>query len=251
MEIAAFSSETFMAILPEVLLLALAALVLLFDMVSGRSQRGWFGGISTVGLLAILVVAILYSRPGAEDALILGGMLRHDWPAFSFKVVLLFAAAIATLLSSGLDTLSKRGEYFALLIVASLDSGRFGWSNVPLSVHIAGWAGLAVAFLFASWAMLSNTYASRTVRIQSDRGHQVVTTGPYRYVRHPMYVGTIFFGVCTPLFLGSWWALVPGGLLAGLFVVRTALEDRTLREELPGYAEYAERVRYRLLPGVW
>jgi len=101
------------------------------------------------------------------------------------------------------------------------------------------------------WAMSANAYLSTMVRIQDDRGHQVVTTGPYRYVRHPMYVGTIFFGLCMPLFLGSWWTFVPCGLIVILFIIRTALEDRTLRDELPGYAEYAERVRYRLLPGVW
>jgi protein-S-isoprenylcysteine O-methyltransferase Ste14 len=89
------------------------------------------------------------------------------------------------------------------------------------------------------------------VRIQEDRGHQVVTGGPYRYVRHPMYVGIILLFPCMALFLGSWWALVPASLIAILMVIRTALEDRTLRAELPGYAEYAQRVRYRLLPGVW
>ena len=120
MEIAVFTSQTFLAILPEMLLLALAALVLLADMVLKRSRRNLLGGLSTLGLLAILIVAILYSRPQAGDALILGGMLRHDWPAFTFKVVLLFAAAVSTLLSSGLDDLSDRGEYFALLIVATL-----------------------------------------------------------------------------------------------------------------------------------
>jgi protein-S-isoprenylcysteine O-methyltransferase Ste14 len=140
---------------------------------------------------------------------------------------------------------------FALLIVAALDAGRFGWSQVPLSAHAAGWAGLAVAFFVASWAMLSNTYASRTVRIQSDRGHQVVTAGPYRYVRHPMYVGVILSVMSMPLILKSWWALVPAALIVVLFFIRTGLEDRTLKQKLAGYTEYSERVRYRLLPGVW
>jgi protein-S-isoprenylcysteine O-methyltransferase Ste14 len=132
-----------------------------------------------------------------------------------------------------------------------LDAGRFGWTQVPLSVHVAGWAGLAVAFLFASWAMLSNTYASRTVRIQSDRGHQVVTAGPYRYVRHPMYVGVILSVMSIPLILRSWWAIIPAVLIVILFFIRTGLEDRTLKKKLTGYKEYAERVRYRILPGVW
>jgi protein-S-isoprenylcysteine O-methyltransferase Ste14 len=89
------------------------------------------------------------------------------------------------------------------------------------------------------------------VRIQEDRGHQVVTGGPYRYVRHPMYVGIILLFPCMALFLGSWWAWVPAMLIAMLMVIRAALEDRTLQAELPGYAEYARQVRYRLLPGVW
>jgi protein-S-isoprenylcysteine O-methyltransferase Ste14 len=140
---------------------------------------------------------------------------------------------------------------FALLIVAGLDRGRFRWSQVPLPVHMVGWLGLAVAFVFASWALASNTYASRRVRIQNDRGHEVVTAGPYRYVRHPMYVGVILSVMSIPLILKSWWALVPAALIVILFFIRTELEDRTLKQRLSGYREYAERVRYRLLPGVW
>ncbi|MFQ5875494.1 MAG: methyltransferase family protein, partial [Dehalococcoidia bacterium] len=99
--------------------------------------------------------------------------------------------------------------------------------------------------------MASNAFFSMTVRIQEDRGHTVATGGPYRYVRHPGYVGTILFQIATPLMLGSVWAFIPCGLAALLIVVRTALEDRTLHEELDGYKEYAQRVRYRLLPGLW
>jgi NADH-quinone oxidoreductase subunit N len=119
-EIALFTSETLLAILPEILLLVLAGLVLFFDMILKRARSGILGGLSTLGLLAILVVAILYARPEAGDSLILGGMLRHDWPAFTFKVILLFAAAVSALLSTGLNELSDRGEYYALLIVATL-----------------------------------------------------------------------------------------------------------------------------------
>ena len=120
MEISAFSSETIMAILPEISLLVLAVLVLLLDMVTQRSRKGLIGGLTTIGFLAILVVTILFSRPESGDTLILGGMLRHDWPAFTFKVVLLFAAAVSALLSTGLPEVSGRGEYYVLLIVATL-----------------------------------------------------------------------------------------------------------------------------------
>jgi len=89
------------------------------------------------------------------------------------------------------------------------------------------------------------------VRIQDERGQVVVTTGPYNYVRHPMYVGTITAIFCIPLVLGSYWALIPAVLIDILFVMRSAMEDRTLMEELPGYKEYASRVRYRLFPGIW
>ena len=120
MDIAIFTSETLMAILPEILLLALAILVLLFDMILKRSRRELLGGLATLGLLVILVVAIVYSRPDGQEALILGGMLRHDWLAFTFKVLLLFAAAISALLSTSFDEVSDRGDYYALMIVAAL-----------------------------------------------------------------------------------------------------------------------------------
>jgi protein-S-isoprenylcysteine O-methyltransferase Ste14 len=140
---------------------------------------------------------------------------------------------------------------FATPVVAGLDAVRFGWSAMPLALHVIGVVLSIPAMIMPLWAMSANAYLSTMVRIQDDRGQQVVTTGPYRYVRHPMYVGTVFFGLCIPLFLGSWWAFIPCGLIVVIFIIRTALEDRTLREELPGYAEYAQRVRYRLLPGIW
>ncbi len=138
-----------------------------------------------------------------------------------------------------------------LFVVAGLDAGRFGWSQMPLAFQVVGAVGLVVESILVAWAMFANTYLSTVARIQSERGHQAVVTGPYRYVRHPMYIGNIIMGLSTPLMLGSWWALLPGSLISALFVVRTALEDRMLQAELPGYKEYAQRVRYRLLPGVW
>ncbi|MBN1661341.1 MAG: isoprenylcysteine carboxylmethyltransferase family protein [Anaerolineae bacterium] len=146
------------------------------------------------------------------------------------------------------------GIYSVLLlglpIVAGLDE-RLGWSSLPLAVQLVGWMGLVAALVIVWWSMASNPYLSEVVRIQEERGHRVVGDGPYRYVRHPMYIGVIVSFLSVPLVLGSYWALVPGGLCMLLFIVRTALEDRTLREKLPGYAEYASRVRYRLIPGVW
>jgi len=137
------------------------------------------------------------------------------------------------------------------LIMTGLDI-RFGWSpDFPLAIQLLA---LAVWFLgdaFSKWAAAVNRFYSRFVRIQKDREHTVTTQGPYRAVRHPGYAGGKVAGLATPLGLGSLWALIPAGLLAALIVIRTALEDKTLHRELPGYAEYAQRTRYRLVPGVW
>lgn len=139
----------------------------------------------------------------------------------------------------------------ALYIVAGLDGGRFHWSAVPTGVQVAGGVGLVLALAVINWMFAVNAYAATVVRIQTERGHHVVSAGPYRYVRHPMYAANIVSSVSAALLLGSWWALIPAVLNGGLFILRTALEDRTLQAELPGYAEYAARVRFRLLPGVW
>jgi protein-S-isoprenylcysteine O-methyltransferase Ste14 len=139
----------------------------------------------------------------------------------------------------------------ALFVVAGLDAVRFEWSSVSIGVRVLGWCFLLAALVLISWVLAENTYASRYVRIQNDRQHQVISTGPYRYVRHPMYVGVILWALGVPLILGSTWALVPSVLIIALFFVRTALEDRTLQNGLPGYKEYAERVRHRLIPAVW
>jgi protein-S-isoprenylcysteine O-methyltransferase Ste14 len=143
------------------------------------------------------------------------------------------------------------GLLVSLLIIACLDAGRFRWSSTPFFLRALGWGGLVTAGAIIVWTMASNTFLSESVRIQTERGHRTITAGPYRYVRHPMYVGVILCLVGMPCVLGSWWAMLPGFLSATLFVIRTALEDRTLQQELPGYREYARRVRYRLLPWVW
>jgi protein-S-isoprenylcysteine O-methyltransferase Ste14 len=144
-----------------------------------------------------------------------------------------------------------RLSMLAIYVIAGLDV-RFGWRpEIPLAVQVAAFAfGLLGAGLIA-WAMAANRYAAVYARIQKERGHTVTTTGPYRFVRHPFYVGVIALALALPLALGSPWALISGGLATLLFVVKTAAEDRMLREGLAGYREYAERVRYRLLPGIW
>ena len=139
----------------------------------------------------------------------------------------------------------------ALLIVAGLDE-RFGWSpQLAVAIHLIGLAFIALGQGLFTWAMASNIFFSTAVRIQMDRDQTVVSGGPYRHVRHPGYVGMIVSLLATALAFGSLWALVPAGLASCLLVVRTALEDKTLLEELDGYKEYARQTRYRLLPGVW
>jgi protein-S-isoprenylcysteine O-methyltransferase Ste14 len=137
-------------------------------------------------------------------------------------------------------------------VVAGLDM-RWGWSpQFPLALQLAG-AVVAVLGqdVLLTWSMAVNAFFAQTVRIQEERGQTVATGGPYRYVRHPGYVASILFEIATPLMLGSVWAFIPAGLIVLLSIVRTALEDKTLLEELDGYKEYAARVRYRLLPGIW
>ena len=139
----------------------------------------------------------------------------------------------------------------AMLIVAGLDE-RFGWSpQIPLALQLVALAIMMLGYVVGTWAMAVNRYFSAVVRIQKDRGQTVVSDGPYRFVRHPAYATGIVSCLVTPIMLGSLWALIAGGLTVILYIVRTALEDRTLHDELPGYAEYAQRVRYRLLPGIW
>jgi len=136
-------------------------------------------------------------------------------------------------------------------VVAGLDL-RFGWSpKVPLALEIAALAVAVLGALLTLWAMASNRFFSGVVRIQADRGHAVVSAGPYRIVRHPGYLGGMAFDLATPLALGSLWSFVPAALTVCAIAVRTALEDRTLHDELDGYRAYARRVRHRLLPGVW
>ena len=139
----------------------------------------------------------------------------------------------------------------AMMIVAGVDE-RFGWSpQIPLALKLVALAIMVMGYVVGTWAMAVNKYFSAVVRIQKDRGQTVVTDGPYRFVRHPAYATGIVSFILTPILLGSLWALIPSSLVAVVTVARTALEDKTLQGELDGYQEYAQQVRYRLLPGVW
>jgi protein-S-isoprenylcysteine O-methyltransferase Ste14 len=136
-------------------------------------------------------------------------------------------------------------------VVAGLDR-RYGWTGgFPVGVQIAGLIVSFLGYCIVPWAVANNKFFSQVVRIQTDRGHTVSTGGPYRLVRHPSYLGMILFELAIPVMLASWGALLISLGSASLIVLRTALEDRTLQAELPGYADYAQRVRFRLVPGIW
>jgi protein-S-isoprenylcysteine O-methyltransferase Ste14 len=142
-------------------------------------------------------------------------------------------------------------QYLLLPLVAAFDV-RFGWSAQYSNLWQGlGAVGYAAGLGLTSWAMISNAYFSTAARIQADRGQQVCRTGPYRYVRHPGYVGFFIQALCVPILLGSLWALLLAVPAVILMVLRTTLEDRMLQEELEGYKEYAQDVKYRLFPGVW
>ena len=136
-------------------------------------------------------------------------------------------------------------------LVAGLDA-LFDWSPAfSLPVKILALAVILAGYVLASYALNENRFFSGMVRIQTDRGHQVVSSGPYRWMRHPGYAGALLTYLATPFFLDSRWAFLPVMFISIVLVIRTSLEDKVLQEELDGYREYVMRVRYRLLPGVW
>ena len=141
--------------------------------------------------------------------------------------------------------------FAAILPVAGLDDGRFHWAPAPGWAVVLGYLLLVVGFAGVAWAQAVNRHFEPSVRIQSERDHHVISAGPYAYVRHPGYVGMLIFTLATPLLLGSLLAFIPAVLLCITIVVRTALEDRTLQQELDGYFEYTQKTHYRLLPGIW
>ena len=216
-------------------LLTVAALAAMLFLSSGRLD--WVMAWAYVGAFAIvLVVMVVYQELSNPELLAERSELKPREGVKTWDVVL-----------SAVVRLSQLTSY----VVAGLDV-RFGWKpELALAVQIAALVVGLLGVALIVWAMAANRYAAVYARIQKERGHTVTTTGPYRFVRHPFYVGTITFALAIPLVLGSPWALIPGGLAALLFIVKTAAEDRMLREGLEGYREYAERVRYRLVPGIW
>lgn len=140
---------------------------------------------------------------------------------------------------------------FLWLLFTAFDAARFHWSPVPAWLQVAGCLILLLSFALFFLTFRANAFLSPLVRIQKDRGQTVISTGPYRYVRHPMYAATLVFIVGTPLLLGAWFGLFGGPLVAAVLAWRSVLEEKSLQRDLPGYREYTERVRYRLIPFLW
>ncbi|MBI1207768.1 MAG: isoprenylcysteine carboxylmethyltransferase family protein [Azospirillum sp.] len=207
--------------------------------------------------------------------LVLGGAGRIDWAAgwvflgllhgFALAVGLWLARHDPALLQERLAPLAQPGQEprdrwllrFALLLwsgwigAMALDAGRFGWSQLPLALQVTGGLGIVLSCVLIWATFRANSFASPVVKIQSERGHQVVSSGPYAYVRHPMYAGAAIYFLAAPLLLGSWLGLALAPLMMAVLIIRIPQEERVLRQGLAGYDAYAERVRCRLVPGVW
>jgi len=217
---------------------------------------------SVARMIAHLVVLLISSgRLDWTNAWIYGGLYIFWAILYSAVMIKVNPQLLNERGSKGIPEGTKRFDIifyavwiplsFVILIVCGIDAGRYGWSDMSPALAVFGVVMSIPAFLFSLWAMTVNPHFEAGVRIQEERDHRVCSSGPYRMVRHPGYSGLIVLTLCAPLILGSWWGLIPAGMVALLFIVRTALEDRTLRDELPGYAQYSGRVTCRLVPGVW
>jgi protein-S-isoprenylcysteine O-methyltransferase Ste14 len=196
---------------------------------AGRIDHPWVNAY-----LAIAGVTLVLGAAGAPAGLIRERLCRSRGGEDATRLVLL------------------RLGFLATLVIGILDVARFHrWDTVPVTLRVAGLAVTTLATAWTLWAVRSNPFFLPVMAIQSDRGHRLVSDGPYRIVRHPGYLGMVLSAPATALGLGSWAALVPGLACALLFVLRARHEDRFLTARLDGYLEYSHRVRYRLVPGVW
>lgn len=212
-------------------LFGLLVIIAIIFLLAGRITywQGWVYGVTSILIVVIQSIAFANKTDFAKERVKIGpGTKRWD------KIFLAFYNPLN----------------FAIIIIASLDAGRFGWTTqLPLFVYTIGYVVYVLSNFINLWAMWVNRFFFYTVRIQ--KGQKVVQNGPYRFIRHPGYVGGILLGIGTALVLGSLWASIPAGIIIILLIIRTYLEDTTLQKELPGYAGYAKKVKYRLLPRIW
>ncbi len=216
----------FVALLPLAILFAAA----------GRTD--WWEAWAMAGVFAVATIAsravLIVKQPdlATERVRWTGGQDVKSWDKSLMPIVALHGPML-------------------MLLAAGLDKRFNGSPPLPLALELAALAVIAAGYAFSAWALAVNRFFSAVVRIQTDRAHTVVTTGPYRFVRHPGYAGGLAGHLVMPLALGTLWAFIPALLTIGALVARTWLEDRVLQAELPGYTAYAQKTRYRLVPGVW
>jgi protein-S-isoprenylcysteine O-methyltransferase Ste14 len=141
--------------------------------------------------------------------------------------------------------------YYLWLPLNGIDAVRYQWSHMPWQINLLGAIGLTAAFYIFRQVFKANPFAIQVVKIQKQQGQHVITTGPYAHVRHPMYTGAILMFSCGSLLMGSWYGFALGVCIAMLYVIRTAMEDKLLQQELQGYADYKQKVKYRLIPKIW
>ncbi len=230
---------------------------------------------STRSILITAGIRLLFSSLLMLAVLFLTAGTIHWWEAWAYvgmSIVVLFSSRLALIIKNP-DLAVERNQAqnrenvkswdrilmpltalvgpFISWIIAGLDH-RFGWSpDLPDGIQIAALGVIFLGSQLGSWAMLTNKFFSSHVRIQSDRGHSVIKDGPYSVVRHPGYAGGLLAWLAAPVFFSSWWVIIPTVVVMIANVFRTAKEDQTLLEELPGYSDYAREVKYRLVPGIW
>ncbi|MFC1481264.1 methyltransferase family protein [Candidatus Neomarinimicrobiota bacterium] len=215
-----------------ILITVLSGLLLFASAGDFRWAEGWMYMVLCVVMLTINARVLMSKHPdlAAERSKIQEGAKEWDKP------LALYVGRIGP---------------NVLLIVCGLDY-RFGWSpDLSLAAKVAGGAVVILGYFVVGWAMYANKFFSGVVRIQDDRDHVAISSGPYRFVRHPGYTGLLLLTVALPVLLGTLWGLVAAGVTAVVLVIRTAKEDSTLFAELDGYTEYTKSTRYRLLPLVW
>lgn len=224
------------------------------------------------GLISWGIKGVLYKAYIAAVLMLAAG--RWDWAAGWFYVLIFLLFDLATAIvviprspdlliertqsNPGIKSWDKKLMPLAagiLPLVSWILAGlnlRLGWTPVVgVQTQLIGLILTTLGYTVVVWAMGANAYFSALVRIQKDRGHSVATGGPYRFIRHPGYLGAMVFSISVPIQLGSWWAAIPGAAAAVLFIIRTQLEDKTLHDELPGYVKYANDVKFKLIPGVY
>jgi len=231
--------------------------------------------MAEAALMVIKVGVTLLTEILFFVALLFGAAGTIRWPAAWAYLILFIAGAFSItswlarrdpgLLAERLKSPWQKGQPFwdkflillmmvawcAWLVLMGLDAVRFRWSVMPVWLQYVGAALIVLSFWMIGRVFRENPFLTAVVRIQTERGHRVVSTGPYAIVRHPLYASMLIYLPATALLLGSWAGLAGSVVFAGVLVFRTAMEDRELQRSLPGYSEYAARVRYRLIPGIW